>query len=57
MQAGYIRIDGKTPQQARQPLVEKFQEEASARVAVLSIKAAGTGGAPTPVVLRPDMSH
>eukprot|EP01105_Mastigella_eilhardi_P002824 TRINITY_DN1363_c0_g2_i4.p2 TRINITY_DN1363_c0_g2~~TRINITY_DN1363_c0_g2_i4.p2 ORF type:complete len:427 (-),score=134.13 TRINITY_DN1363_c0_g2_i4:47-1327(-) len=41
--AGFIRIDGKTPQQQRQALVQSFQECPECRVAVLSITAAGVG--------------
>ncbi|KAK3277461.1 hypothetical protein CYMTET_14533, partial [Cymbomonas tetramitiformis] len=39
----FIRIDGKTPSTEREKLVRQFQEERETRVAVLSIKAAGTG--------------
>jgi len=39
----YIRIDGKTPAQARQPAVARFQEDTSVRVAILGITAAGAG--------------
>ncbi|PRW20657.1 SWI SNF-related matrix-associated actin-dependent regulator of chromatin subfamily A 1 isoform X1 [Chlorella sorokiniana] len=39
----HIRIDGSTPPAQRQSLVNKFQENADVRVAILSIKAAGTG--------------
>lgn len=38
----YIRIDGSTPQQKRQDLVEEFQD-GRAKVAVLSLGAASTG--------------
>ena len=38
----YIRIDGSTPQQKRQDLVDDFQE-GRAKVAVLSLGAASTG--------------
>ena len=40
---GYIRIDGSTPAETRQPLVDKFQSDPSCLVAVLSITAGGTG--------------
>jgi SWI/SNF-related matrix-associated actin-dependent regulator 1 of chromatin subfamily A len=40
---GFIRIDGSTDKTTRQPLVDTFQTDPSVRVAVLSIKAAGTG--------------
>ncbi|KAI7838398.1 hypothetical protein COHA_007802 [Chlorella ohadii] len=39
----HIRIDGSTPPSQRQSLVNKFQENSDVRVAILSIKAAGTG--------------
>lgn len=39
----YIRICGKTAQPKRGPLVHRFQNDPSVRVAVLSIKAAGQG--------------
>jgi SWI/SNF-related matrix-associated actin-dependent regulator 1 of chromatin subfamily A len=39
----FIRIDGSTPSDTRQSLVDKFQNDAHTRVAVLSIKAAGMG--------------
>ena len=42
-QAGYIRIDGMTDPKLRDGMRKRFQEDASCRVAVLSIKAAGTG--------------
>jgi hypothetical protein len=41
--AHYIRIDGSVPASRRGGLVRTFQEDASCRVAILSIKAAGTG--------------
>ncbi|KAF6266788.1 hypothetical protein COO60DRAFT_14262 [Scenedesmus sp. NREL 46B-D3] len=40
---GFIRIDGKTQPQQRQQLVGRFQTDPSVRLALLSIKAAGTG--------------
>jgi SWI/SNF-related matrix-associated actin-dependent regulator 1 of chromatin subfamily A len=40
---GHIRIDGGTPQSARQALVTRFQETDSVRAAVLGIRAAGVG--------------
>jgi SWI/SNF-related matrix-associated actin-dependent regulator 1 of chromatin subfamily A len=40
---GHIRIDGGTPQSARQALVTRFQETDSIRAAVLGIRAAGVG--------------
>ncbi len=39
----YIRIDGQTDVQERDVLRRKFQEDEKCRVAVLSIRAAGTG--------------
>ncbi|KAJ3089105.1 hypothetical protein HK102_007195 [Quaeritorhiza haematococci] len=39
----YIRIDGTTPQQSRQGLCDRFQNEKETRVALLSITAAGVG--------------
>ncbi|CAM9282494.1 unnamed protein product [Lampetra fluviatilis] len=39
----YIRIDGSVPAAERSRLVHQFQNDASIRVAVLSIKAAGQG--------------
>lgn len=39
----YIRIDGKTPNHQRQSLVDKFTDEESCKIAILSIQAAGTG--------------
>lgn len=39
----YVRIDGGTPQQARNLLVHRFQEEEGVKVALLSIQAAGVG--------------
>jgi len=39
----YIRIDGGTKQEARPELVNRFQQEESVRVAVLSITACGQG--------------
>ena len=39
----HIRIDGSTDTNARQSLVDRFQRDPNARVAVLSIKAAGMG--------------
>lgn len=41
--ADYIRIDGQLATNKRQQLVNKFQDDASCRVAILSIKAAGVG--------------
>jgi SWI/SNF-related matrix-associated actin-dependent regulator of chromatin subfamily A-like protein 1 len=41
--ARYIRIDGSVKAERRGELVRTFQEEASVRMAILSIKAAGTG--------------
>lgn len=41
--AEYIRIDGQLATNKRQQLVNKFQDETSCRVAILSIKAAGVG--------------
>lgn len=41
--ADYIRIDGTLDTKKRQPLVNKFQEDDTCRVAILSIKAAGVG--------------
>jgi SWI/SNF-related matrix-associated actin-dependent regulator 1 of chromatin subfamily A len=41
--SNYIRVDGSTPAQQRGKLVESFQSDASVRVAILSIKAAGVG--------------
>jgi SWI/SNF-related matrix-associated actin-dependent regulator 1 of chromatin subfamily A len=38
-----VRIDGRTPTEHRQPLVDRFQSESSVRVALLSINAAGVG--------------
>ncbi|WIA08961.1 hypothetical protein OEZ85_008376 [Tetradesmus obliquus] len=40
---GFIRIDGSTPPQQRQQLVDRFQTDPSVRLALLSIKAAGAG--------------
>jgi SWI/SNF-related matrix-associated actin-dependent regulator 1 of chromatin subfamily A len=40
---GLVRIDGRTPTEHRQPLVDRFQSESSVRVALLSINAAGVG--------------
>eukprot|EP00798_Chlamydomonas_sp_ICE-L_P027613 gene27613-7250_t len=40
---GYIRICGSTPAKTRSSLVDKFQEDDACKVAVLGIKAAGTG--------------
>jgi SNF2 family DNA or RNA helicase len=40
---GYIRIDGSTAQGPRASLVDRFQNEATCRVALLSITAAGVG--------------
>ncbi|GAX73093.1 hypothetical protein CEUSTIGMA_g546.t1 [Chlamydomonas eustigma] len=40
---GYIRIDGTTEARSREDLRKEFQENESCRVAVLSIRAAGTG--------------
>jgi SWI/SNF-related matrix-associated actin-dependent regulator 1 of chromatin subfamily A len=39
----HIRIDGKTPGNTRQPLVDVFQTDPTVRLAVLSITAAGVG--------------
>ena len=39
----FIRIDGKTPASGRQKLVDSFQQNEDVRVALLSIRAAGTG--------------
>lgn len=39
----YVRIDGSTPAVKRQEYVKLFQEDASCKVAILSITAAGTG--------------
>jgi SNF2 family DNA or RNA helicase len=39
----YIRIDGKTPPEARQSAVAQFQTDEATRVAVLSITACGQG--------------
>jgi SWI/SNF-related matrix-associated actin-dependent regulator of chromatin subfamily A-like protein 1 len=41
--ADHIRIDGDVLPKKRAALVDKFQLEAACRVAVLGIKAAGTG--------------
>lgn len=41
--APFIRIDGDTPPSDRQRLVNDFQQQAGLKVAILSIKAAGTG--------------
>jgi SWI/SNF-related matrix-associated actin-dependent regulator of chromatin subfamily A-like protein 1 len=41
--AHYIRIDGQLATNKRQKLVNDFQDDASCRVAILSIKAAGVG--------------
>ncbi|XP_019724009.1 DNA annealing helicase and endonuclease ZRANB3 isoform X3 [Hippocampus comes] len=41
--AGYIRIDGSVPSSERIQLVHKFQNDPDARVAILSIQAAGQG--------------
>lgn len=41
--AMYIRIEGSTPGDTRQALVDEFQQRADVRVAVLSITAASTG--------------
>ena len=40
---GYIRIDGSTDSRDRDGLRKKFQEDKECRIAILSIKAAGTG--------------
>jgi SNF2 family DNA or RNA helicase len=40
---GYIRIDSNVTGDKRQREVNKFQEDAACRVAILSIKAAGVG--------------
>ncbi|KAG0615425.1 hypothetical protein M758_5G040200 [Ceratodon purpureus] len=40
---GHIRIDGGTPQSARQALVTRFQENDNVSAAVLGIRAAGVG--------------
>eukprot|EP00929_Paragymnodinium_shiwhaense_P002750 TRINITY_DN103034_c0_g1_i1.p1 TRINITY_DN103034_c0_g1~~TRINITY_DN103034_c0_g1_i1.p1 ORF type:complete len:853 (-),score=187.37 TRINITY_DN103034_c0_g1_i1:148-2592(-) len=39
----HIRIDGKTPQRSREELVQRFQQKADVRVALLSITACCTG--------------
>ena len=39
----YIRIEGSTPGDTRQGLVDEFQQREDVRVAVLSILAANTG--------------
>ena len=39
----FIRIDGDTPPSDRQRMVNDFQQQAGLKVAILSIKAAGTG--------------
>ena len=39
----FIRIDGKTPQQERQPLVDAFQDPTGPRIAILSIGACNSG--------------
>ena len=39
----FIRIDGKTPPESRQRLVNSFQENEDVKVAILSIRAAGVG--------------
>jgi len=41
--SNYIRIDGKTSNENRPPLIKKFQENPDVRVAVLSITACGQG--------------
>ena len=41
--APFIRIDGDTPPSERQRMVNDFQQQAGLKVAILSIKAAGTG--------------
>ncbi|EZG45863.1 putative helicase [Gregarina niphandrodes] len=41
--ASYIRVDGSTPQNQRDGLIRKFQEEKKADVALLSITACGHG--------------
>ena len=38
-----LRIDGKTPEQDRQGLVDQFQIDASKRVGIISTRAGGTG--------------
>ena len=43
LQKGYIRIDGSTDPRLRDDMRKRFQEDESCRVAVLSIRAAGTG--------------
>lgn len=39
----FVRIDGETDQQSRREAVERFRSDASVRVALLSVTAAGTG--------------
>ena len=41
--ARYIRIEGSTPGDTRQALVDEYQQRSEVRVAVLSITAASTG--------------
>lgn len=40
---GFIRIDGRTPSEERQPLCDRFQHDAHTLVALLSITAANAG--------------
>ena len=40
---GYIRVDGRTPAEQRNYLVNKFQTNDSVRIAILSIMAANAG--------------
>lgn len=40
---GYVRIDGSTSAQQRQPLVDQFQSDPSVRLGLLSVRAAGAG--------------
>ena len=50
----FIKIDGETPPQKRQGLVDAFQLQPEMRVAVLSIRAAGVG---LTLTVRPAASH
>jgi len=43
LKESFIRIDGKTPQQERQAMVDRFQDSTGARIAVLSIGACNSG--------------
>ncbi len=43
MKVGHIRIDGSVAAEHRMQLVQRFQNDAKTRVAVLSMGAAGTG--------------